>query len=131
MELFIKISAGVLIATVLSLILNRQGKEFTILLTVSACSLILVAGLAFVEPVLTFLEQLAAMGSLNSDAIKILIKITGISLITEIVGMVCVDAGNNSLGKVLQILSSIVILRLSLPLMSSLMDVIKEILGRL
>ena len=87
MELFIKISAGVLIATVLSLILNRQGKEFTILLTVSACSLILVAGLAFVEPVLTFLEQLAAMGSLNSDAIKILIKITGISLITEIVGM--------------------------------------------
>jgi hypothetical protein len=45
--------------------------------------------------------------------------------------MVCADAGNASLGKVLQILASAVILWLSLPVFTALIELIQKILGEL
>ena len=79
--------------------------------------------------VFAFIGKLQAVGNLNTEMLEILLKSVGIGLLSEIAVLVCCDMGNASMGKTLQILSMAVILWLSLPLFSSLLDLIGKILG--
>ncbi len=129
MELFWKAAAAALITSVLTLVLSKQQKDISLMLTMAVCAMGVGILVSFLEPVLDFLRKLQAMGDLNGDMLEILLKAVGIGLIAEIAGMVCTDAGNGSLGKTLQLLGSGAILWLSLPVFSALMDLIVQVLG--
>lgn len=128
MDNFLKIAAGVLVILVLYLILNKQGKDFSVLLTIAGCCLIMASAVTFFQPVITFVEKLESLGNFNPDILQIMLKSVGIGLLTEVVSLICADAGNSSMAKSLQILASVVILWLAIPLFSSLIDLIQEIL---
>lgn len=131
MGYFWKATAAVLIAVVLGLALEKQGKDFSVLLTMAVCCM--TAGIAFVylEPVLDFLWELEELATLQGDMLGTLLKAVGIGLAAELAAVVCTDGGNASLGKQLQMLGSAVILYLSLPIFRSLLSLIQEILGEL
>lgn len=131
MDLFFQAAAGVLIASILGLVLAKQGKEFTIVLTIAVCCMVVLLSITFLEPVLDLLCQLEALGNLNGEMVRILFKVVGIGLVSEIAGMVCTDAGNGSLGKALQMLGTAVILWLSIPVFQALLELVQEILGEL
>ena len=128
MEKFVKVAAGVLVALVLYLVLNKQGKDFAVLISLAVCCMVISALLAFIRPMITFIEKLEQLGNFDHEILQVLLKSVGIGILTEIVSLICADAGNASMGKSLQILASVVILWLSIPLFSRLMDVIQEIL---
>lgn len=121
--------AAALITAILTLVLNRQEKDMGLMLSMAACTLILMLLMSFLEPVLDFLKELQALGDLNADMLVILLKAVGVGLVAEIAGLVCTDAGNASLGKTIQLLGSAVILWLSLPVFQMLMELIRGILG--
>lgn len=131
MDLFFQAAAGVLIASILGLVLAKQGKEFTIVLTIAVCCMVVLLCITFLEPVLDLLCQLEALGNLNGEMVRILFKVVGIGLVSEIAGMVCTDAGNGSLGKAIQMLGTAVILWLSIPVFQALLELVQEILGEL
>lgn len=131
MDLFFQAAAGVLIVSILGLVLAKQGKEFTIVLTIAVCCMVVLLCITFLEPVLDLLCQLEALGNLNGEMVRILFKVVGIGLVSEIAGMVCTDAGNGSLGKALQMLGTAVILWLSIPVFQALLELVQEILGEL
>lgn len=131
MTLFIQCAAGILLAVVLCLCLEKQGKDMAVLLTIAVCVMVLAAAIAYLEPVMDFLSQLQELGNLNSSMVSTLFKILGIGLISEIVSMVCADAGRASLGKSLQILASGVILWLSIPIFTVLLELVQSILGEI
>lgn len=129
MELFIRAASAVLLTVVLSLALGRQGKETAGLLSMIVCCMVVGIAIRYLEPVSEFLEKLEALGDLNGEMVAILFKIVGIGMLSEIAAMVCTDAGNASLGKTLQLLSSAVILWLCIPIFTALIDLIQGILG--
>ena len=131
MDLFLKAAAAVLLAVILYLVVNNRSKELAILLTLTVCSMIVVAAGQFIHPVLVFAENLQSVGRLNSEYLSILLKVVGIGFLAEIAALVCADAGNATLGKVLQILASCVILWLSLPLLNGLIELVQDILGEI
>lgn len=118
-----------LLASVLGLALANQGKEIGIILTIAVCCMVMMLSASFLEPVIDFLQQLESMGELDSELIRILFKVVGIALVSEIAGMVCADAGNASMGKALQMLGTAVILWLSIPVFNALLELIQDILG--
>ena len=61
--------------------------------------------------------------------VKILLKAVGEGLVSEVGALLCTDSGNGSLGKLLQLLGSAVVLWLSLPLFTMLLELIQELLG--
>lgn len=128
MELFVKATAGALITMILYLILSKGGKEYSLLLTVAAVCMIAVIGFTFLKPVIDFIEKLISLGQFDSEMVKIVFRSVGIGLLAEIAGLICADAGNASLGKILQILAGAVILWLSIPLFTSLVDLVEEIM---
>lgn len=129
MELFWKTVGATLISAILTLVLERQNRDYSISLTVAASAMVSIAAAKLLEPVLDFLGQLEAMGGLSSDLLLSLIKVLGIGMTGEIAASVCNDAGNSSLGKGLHFLANAAILYLSVPVFSSLTELFLQILG--
>lgn len=129
MGLYWKAAAAVLLAVVMILALGR--KDLGLLLGLAVCVMVCLAALEYLEPVTEFLQTLEDLGGLDGNMIRILLKAVGIGLLTEIAGLVCTDSGNGSLAKALQLLGTAVILWMALPLFTSLLELIQEILGNL
>lgn len=130
MEVFFKLTAGALIAAVLGLLLSRKDKDIALLLTAAASGVILITAFLYLEPVLSFFTELQRLGNLDSDIMRVLIKSVGIGLLSEIASLICTDMGNAALGKTLQVAATILILWLSLPLLTSLLTLICDILEK-
>lgn len=130
MNEFLKATAGVLLAVILVLSLGKEGKQTAVLLVLAVCGMVGILAMSYFEPVLAFVRRLGSIGNINHDILSILLKVVGIGLIGEIAALICVDSGNASLGKILQILCGAVVLRLALPLMEQLLDLLERILGK-
>ena len=128
MDGYIKAVAVALITAVIGLVLAKQSKDTALLLTILACGLILISAMGYLRTVKDFLATLEALIGLEGDHFRILIKIVGIGLLGEVAAMICADAGNGSLGKSLQILATVLILCLSIPLLQQLLELIRGIL---
>ncbi len=128
MNEFFKISATVLLTVIVSIILTKQGKEFSVLLIITVCAIVLAASVTFFQKIFSFLTTLEEIGNLNGELLSILFKTVGIGLLAEIVTMICNDSGNQALGKALQILSSAVILWLCIPMFEKLIGLVESVL---
>ena len=129
MELFFRVTAAVMVTVILVLTITPHNKELALLLTVAVCCMAVAAAGQFLQPVIGFLNELQQIGRLDNAYLAILLKIVGIGFLSEVAGLVCNDAGNATLGKTLQMTAACVILWLSIPLLSSLLELIQEILG--
>ena len=118
-----------MVSVVLILSLGNKGKEFGVLLGILVCALLAMVAMEYLKPVIDFLSVLEAAGGLNSGMLEILLKISGIGIVSEVAVLVCGDSGNASLGKALQLMGSAVILWLSLPTFQMLLELIVNILG--
>lgn len=128
MELLLKSAAGALIAAVLGLIIGKHNKENAVMISIVACCMIAASIVRYLEPTIDFVNQLQSIGSLDSGILEILLKSTGIAILSEIVVLICNDAGNTALGKTLQLLATVVILWLALPLLNTLINLIENTL---
>ena len=125
MEAYWKVTAAALVTSVLTVMLSKQQKDFSQVLSMAVCAMGFGILAAFLQPVLSFLRQLQQLGDLNGD----LLKAVGIGLVSEVASMACTDAGNASLGKMLQMLCAAAILWMSLPMFQLLVELITKILG--
>ena len=121
MDTFWKASAVVLLTVVLGLAVGKREKDLSTVLSIAACCIVASAA--------DLLWELDAAGQLQDGMLGILMKAVGIALVGEVAGLICADAGNGSLGKTLQLLSSAVILYLSVPIFRAFFTLIQEILG--
>lgn len=129
MDRFFVAVAGILMTVILSLTLRKQNGELALLLSLCGCVLVIGVAVGFLKPMIAFLQNLRQIAALDSKMLGILLKVTGVAILSEIAGTVCADAGNAALGKTLQMLASFVILYLSLPMMTALLELVEKILG--
>ncbi len=129
MELYFKGAAGILLAAVLGMALQKQEKDLSAVLTAAVIAMAAVLMLRLLEPVLELLRQLEQVGNLRSDALELLLKAAGIGLTAEVAGLVCADAGNAALAKMLRLLGTAAILCLSVPMFTALLECITEMVG--
>ena len=131
MELFWKAIAVSLLTAILGVVMGKQSKDISLLLSIAGC--VLIAGLTavYLSPVVGFMKELESLGNLRGDMLGILLKAVGIGLISEIASVVSGDSGNAGLGKMIQLIGSVVILWLSIPVFRVLLDLVQSILGEL
>ena len=131
MDNFLKIMVSVLIAVIMYQMLAKNAKDIGTLLMVLVCGMIASVAVIYIAPVIEFIERLQSVGNLDTALIQIVLRAVGIGLLSQIVTQICTDAGNGALGKILQILSATMILWISIPLFTALIDLIQEILVEL
>jgi len=131
MTLFLQVCGAVLLTVILVLTLKSHNKEISTILAIAACCMIALAAFNYLQPVLEFLQSLEAIGELDDTMVETLLKVTGIGIIAEIANLVCKDAGNESMGRSMQLLGTAVILYCSVPLFHALIELMQKILGEL
>ena len=129
MEIYFKITAGILITMVLCLLLPKQKTDISVLLCLAVCCMALVCVVVYLEPILSLLTRLIALGNLPEELIQILFKVVGIGTISQIASVICIDAGNQSLAKVLQLITTTVVLWLCIPLLEQMLSLVENVLG--
>ena len=131
MDVFLKASALTLTAVILCIILSSYGKNFVILVIIAVCCFMLIASVTYLKPIMEFIQKLQSKGDWDPQWLEIILKAVGLGFITEIITNVCNDSGNSALGKTLQYLSTFVILWLSLPLFTTLLEMLDNVLNAL
>lgn len=131
MTLFLQVCGAVVVSVILVLTLKPNRNDIATILAIAVCCMAVLAAMSYLKPVLVFLQTLEELGGLDRTMVKVLLKVTGIGILTEVTGLICKDAGNESMGKSIQLLGTALILYLSVPLFSALIELIQRILGEL
>lgn len=129
MDYFWKAAALTIVTILLGLTLEKQAKDYSVLLSIAACILIGGIALYYLDDILDLFRELERVGNISHDVLIVIVKAVAVGFVTEIASAVCSDAGNSALGKTLQMAGNAAILYLSIPIFQSMVTLIQEILG--
>ena len=128
MEEIIKIVGIGLIALVIVIILKQYRPEYSIYVSIVAGILILTLTMSKITGIINLLKSISDKTYINKQFLGILLKITGIAIITEFAVSICTDAGEKAIASKIEIGSKVIIIAMSIPIISSLLELIIEIL---
>ena len=126
---YLRWAAVVLVGVILTIVVGKQSRDMSLLLTLSVCVMVCIASMHVLEPVLELLRELRRLGGLDPEVCSIALKCAGIGLLTELIDLICADAGERAMGKALEVLSAAAVLWLSLPLIRELLTLIEGVLS--
>lgn len=126
--MIIKIIGIALIALIIIILLKQYRPEFAIYISLLTGVLILLLVMDQLSQIISLLQSLATKASINSTFLGLLIKITGIAFLAEFAVSVCKDAGEGAIASKIEIGSKIIIIAMSIPIISSLLEIILKIL---
>ena len=124
----IKIIGIGLLALIIIVILKQYKPEFAIYVSMIAGVLILVLAIQKLTGIINLLQSLANKTYINKSFLSILLKITGIAFITEFAVSICSDAGEKGIASKIEIGSKVIIIAMSIPIITSLLELVIEIL---
>lgn len=124
----IKIVGIALIALIIIILLKQYKPEFAIYVGLLTGVLILGLVLAQLTGIINLIQNIANKASINSTFITLLIKITGIAFLSEFAVSICKDSGEGAIANKIELGSKIIIISMSIPIISSLLELILKIL---
>ncbi len=117
-----------LMAVILAILFKKGKEEYSMYISIAACFLILLWGITQLEVILDAIERLQGYIKLNKSYIGILIKIIGITYVTEISASLCKDSGYNAVGEQIELVGKLAILAISMPIMLAILETINSFL---
>ena len=117
-----------LLTLVIIIILKQYKPEFAIYASIIAGILILVIAFEKMTGIIELLQTISNKTYINKSFLTILIKITGIAFLTEFAVSICSDAGEKAIASKIEIGSKIIIITMSMPIITSLLELVVKIL---
>lgn len=124
----IKIIGVGLISLIVIIIIRQYKPEFTLYVSLLAGALILVFIMDKIGGIIDLLTSLANKTSINKEFLTLLIKITGIAFLTEFAVSICKDTGESAIASKVDMGGKVIIISMSIPIISSLLETVIEIL---
>lgn len=123
----ISVCAACLLASILALVLKKQNADYSLIITLCTITIVFVYISGSVVEALTSLKDIYAESTLSNKYLSILLKCTGICLLTEFTSDCCKDSGQAALSGIVVYSGRIFVLVLALPLFSEILAIIKEL----
>ena len=124
----IKIIGIAFIALIIIIMLKQYKPEYAIFISILTGVLILFLVMDRLTGIVNLIESIQDKFSINTQFIALLIKITGIAFLSEFAVSVCKDSGEAAIASKIEIGSKIIIISMSIPIISSLLEIILKIL---
>ena len=78
--------------------------------------------------IIQLIKSISDKSGINSTFLSIILKSTGIAILTEFAVSVCNDSGESAIANKIEIGSKVIIIYLSIPIISSLLEIITKIM---
>lgn len=124
----IKIIGIALIALIIIIMLKQYRPEYAIFISILTGVLILFLVIDRLTGIINLIESIQSKFSINTQFIALLIKITGIAFLSEFAVSICKDSGEAAIASKIELGSKIIIISMSIPIISSLLEIILKIL---
>lgn len=124
----IKIIIVGLVSLIIAIILKQYKSEFNVFIPIISGVIIILMLQNNIKEIIELIYEFSGKASINASFVKILIKITGIAILTEYAVSICKDSGENAIASKIDFGGKIIIMTLSIPIISSLIETLIEIL---
>lgn len=124
----IKIVISTILCGIICFYLRNTNKDF-FPLAILTCSIILIVEiLSYLTETISLFQEIISFGKIETSALKIILKITGIGLVVEFGAGLLNDLEITSLSDKLVLLGKIFIILSSIPIFYTLLSIIKNLL---
>ena len=127
MEIVKVIGIG-LIALIIIVIIKQYKPEFALYVSLIAGILIIAMVLGKISGIIEILKNLANKTSINNQFLLLLIKISGIAILTEYAVSICKDTGEGAIATKIDFGGKVIIMTMSIPIITSLLETVLKIL---
>lgn len=117
-----------LVSTFVIVLLKQYKSEYAIYASVIAGATLLLFAISKVGAVVALLDNLVDTVGINKEFFKILLKITGIAYLVEFASNMCKDAGESAISSKIELAGKILIVTMSIPIISTLIETITEVI---
>ena len=117
-----------LIGAILSILLRNSKPEFSMLIPVVVSFTVLACAMPYLIRITEELSRMASSAGINSSYMRIVIKVIGISYLVCITAELCKDAGENAIAAKIERGGKLIILAMAIPIINSLLNLVKEII---
>lgn len=124
----VKIIGIALVALIIIILLKQYRPEFAVYISLLTGVLILLLVMDKLTGIIQLLQALANKTTINSTFLALLIKITGIAFLSEFAVSICKDSGEAAIASKIEIGTKIIIISMSIPIISSLLEIILKVL---
>lgn len=124
----IKIIGIALIALIIIILLKQYRPEYAVFVSLLTGILIIFLVMDKLTGIINLIQSVQDKFAINTQFIAILIKITGIAFLSEFAVSICKDSGEAAIASKIELGSKIIIISMSIPIISSLLEIILKIL---
>ena len=124
----IKIIGIGLVSLIIIILLKQYKPEFAMYISLLSGILIITLIIDKLTGIVSLIQSISDKANINSQFLSLLIKITGIAFLSEFAVSLCKDSGESAIASKIEIGSKIIIISMSIPIISSLLEIILEIL---
>ena len=124
----IKIIGIGLIALVIILILKQYKPEYAIYVSLIAGILILALSLGQLTGIINLLKDISSRANINTKFLSLLLKITGISFLTEFAVSISKDSGETAIANKIDLGGKVLIIVISIPIITALLETVLKII---
>ena len=128
MDSLYKIIGIALITCIATLIVKPVRPDFAVFISIVGGVIILFMLAGYLTDIFDVFNQIFNFTNVNSSLYKIIFKIIGVGYLVEFTASLCSDTGNNSLGDKVLLGGKIIILVMALPIVTSILEIVMELL---
>ena len=126
MELF-AIGVCALCAVLFAALVQKTNKEYALLISLGTAAVLLLFLLERAGPVLQQVEDLAASGPLEGEAVGLMLRAVGITVVGQVVARLWKDAGESALAYTVELAARAAVLAAALPALGRFLEYLGEI----
>jgi len=128
MDNIIKIIGIGFIAVISIIIIKQYRPEFAVYISIIAGIVILYIAIDKFGDIINLLRSITNKAGINKTFLEILLKITGIAFLSEFAVSICKDSGESAIASKIELGSKVIIISMSIPIISNLMELVLKIL---
>jgi len=125
----IKLSILAITGVLLAIMLKNGKNEYSTYIALGTSIILFFYVVGKVGVIVETINKVQSYISISQTYIEALIKMVGITYISELTSSICKDAGYNSVSGQIEIFGKISILAVSMPIVLSLMETIDKFIG--
>lgn len=127
MEILKIIGIGFL-TLIITIMLKEYKKEYSLYAVLIGGAIIIFYSMDTISSIIKFILELSEKSYYNNMFVMLLLKITGISILTEYAVSICKDSGENSIANKIDFGGKIVVISLSIPIISNTLESLTKLL---
>ena len=118
----ITIAAVAIVSAISAVAIKKHNGEIS--LSIACGVILLTAVISFAATILQTVNKIAAASDMNIEYIKILLKVIGICIVTELAVSVCKESGQQAIATNVTLAGKILIMVTSLPLYTEILNTV-------